>query len=60
MSFLRTWIFRHYAFGLISTFFGAWLTAETGSMLPLAMGAAVLVMTTVPLVRAIWYRKKSD
>lgn len=59
MSFLRTWIFRHYVFGLICTFFGAWLTAVTGSMLPLALGAAVSVMSTAPLVRAIWCRKKT-
>lgn len=57
MSFLRTRNFRHYAFGLACTFFGAWMMAMTGSMLPLALGAAISIMSTVPLVRAIWARK---
>ena len=57
MSLLRTRIFRHYACGLICTFLGAWLTAMTGSMLPLALGAAASVMSTAPLVRTIWSKK---
>ena len=57
MSLLRSTTLRQYAFALLCTFLGAWLTDVSGSMLPLALGAAVLVMSTVPLVRAIWSRK---
>ena len=57
MSFLRSRVFRHYVVGLLCTFAGAWLTGVTGSMLPLALGAAVGVLQTPPLVRAIWSKK---
>lgn len=57
MSFLRSRVFRNYAIGLLSTFAGAWLTGVTGSMLPLALGAALGVMQTPPLVKAIWSKK---
>ena len=54
MSPLRTKSLRRYGAGLLATFAGAWLTAETGSMLPLALGAAAALMCTASLVRAIW------
>jgi hypothetical protein len=47
-----------YIAGLLATFIGAWLTGVTQSMLPLAMGASVALMCTVPLVRQIWTRKR--
>lgn len=59
MSILFTRLTRHYAFGLVCTFLGAWLTDITDSMLPLALGASALVLATVPLVRAIWGKKPS-
>jgi hypothetical protein len=46
-----------YFFGLAATFLGAWLTDVTGSMLPLALGASITLMCTVPLVRHLWSRK---
>ena len=46
--------FKGYALGLTCTFVGSWLTGVTGSTFPLAMGAAALLMATVPLVKAIW------
>ena len=42
-----------YAAGLSCTFFGAWLTDVTGSMLPLALGASASLVCTLPLVKAI-------
>ena len=54
MSPLRSRVFRHYLSGLLCTFAGAWLTEVTGSLWPLALGAAVLVMCTLPLVKAVW------
>lgn len=50
----RTQSLRRYAAGLLAVFIGAGLTAETGSMLPLALGAAAALMCTASLVRAIW------
>ena len=44
---------RLYAGGLLCTAAGAWLTELTGSLLPLSLGSAALVMATVPVVRAI-------
>ena len=54
MSLLRSRVFRHYLSGLLCTFAGAWLTEVTGSLWPLAFGAAVLLMCTLPLVKAAW------
>lgn len=57
MPFLQSKVFRHYAFGLGCTFVGAWGMEVSGSMLPLALGAAVSIMTTLPLVRTLWDKK---
>lgn len=57
MSFLRSRVFHHYLIGLGCAFAGAWLTDVTGSMLPLALGAAMAVVQTPPLVRAVWSKK---
>lgn len=54
MTSMRTKSLRRYAAGMLAVFGGAWLTAETGSMLPLALGAAAALMSTASLVRAIW------
>ena len=53
MSLLSSTPVRHYVVGLLCTGLGAWLTAALDSLLPLAFGGAVLVMTTIPLIRAI-------
>lgn len=47
-----------YIAGLLATFVGAWLSGVTQSMLPLALGASLSLMCTVPLVRQIWTRKQ--
>jgi len=44
---------RNYLCGLLCVVAGAWLTEVTGSLVPLSAGAAVLVLATVPLIRAI-------
>jgi hypothetical protein len=44
---------RRYALGLAAVVAGAGLTSATGSMLPLAGGAALAVLTTATLVRDI-------
>ena len=44
---------RDYVIGLACTGAGAWLTEFTGSLLPLALGGAVLVVATPAVVRAI-------
>ncbi len=49
---------RRYLLGLIATFTGAWLTGITGSMWPLALGGAASLMVTLPLVSAIWWRRR--
>lgn len=43
---------RHYLVGLAAIVTGAFFSGWTESMLPLAMGSAVAVMTTVAFVRA--------
>jgi len=48
---------RGYALGLVCTAVGAWIGELTGSLLPLSLGGAVMVMATVPLVRAIRVRR---
>lgn len=53
MSLLSSKSVRQYVAGLVCTVLGAWLTDVTGSVLPLALGGAVLVMATVALVLAI-------
>ena len=45
--------FRTYLAGLCATFAGAWATGESGSMLPLACGAAAWAMLSVPLLRRL-------
>ena len=54
MSHLRSKTFQHYLLALAGTFAGAWLTDVTGSMLPLALGAAGALLKTLPLARALW------
>ena len=53
MSLFSSTPVRHYVVGLLCTGFGAWLTAAVDSLFPLALGSAVLVMTTMPLIRAV-------
>ena len=64
LSSLRSRVFRHYLGGLLCTFAGAWLTELSGSLWPLACGSAVLLMCTLPLVKAAWahrpVRKKTE
>ena len=47
-----------YGFGLLCTFIGAWLTAVTGSMLPLALGSSAGILCAVPLVKSLWTKKR--
>lgn len=56
MSLLRRPAFRHYLFGLGCVAAGAGIADATGSMLPLALGSAVAVMTMVSLVRELRHR----
>jgi len=51
-------VFQRYLGGLGAIFVGAWLMDVTGSMLPLALGASVSLMCTLPWVRQIWARKR--
>jgi hypothetical protein len=46
--------FIRYLVGLAATFAGAWLTGETGSWIPLALGASMSLMTTLPFAKALW------
>jgi hypothetical protein len=57
MSVLRGKAFRHYLFGIACVAVGAQISSMTNSMLPLAMGSAVAIMTTLGLVKAIRARK---
>jgi hypothetical protein len=50
-------VLRAYLLGLSCTLLGAWGTESTGSMLPLALGAAATVMQTVATVRTLWRRR---
>lgn len=59
MTSLRTQSLCRYAAGLLAVFVGAGLTAQTGSMLPLALGAAAALMCTVSLVRVIWSGRRN-
>ena len=58
MSALFRRVFQQYVIGLLCLFIGAWATGETGSMLPLALGASALLLCTASLVKAIC--SKSD
>jgi len=51
--------FRAHVLGLCAVFAGAAFTDSTGSMLPLAMGAALALMTTAALVREIRTRSRA-
>lgn len=52
-------LLSHYLTGLAATFAGALGTEVTGSMLPLALGASVTLMWTVPVVRCLWNKRRS-
>jgi hypothetical protein len=51
---------RTYAAGMLATFTGAWGTAVSDSMLPLALGASLSLMCTVPLVRKLWRGRRGQ
>lgn len=51
-------VVRRYLIGIGATLAGAWTTEATGSMLPLAMGAAITVMCTAQVAREVWTRKR--
>lgn len=59
MSLLRSTAFRHYGLGMCCTVAGAGLTEITSSWWPLALGASVLVMSTVHWVRAVRERARA-
>lgn len=59
MNLLRSKAFRTYLLGLACVAAGAQVSSMTGSMLPLAMGAASAVLATAGLVRAIRARSLS-
>ena len=54
MSILRRPVYRNYAIAQVCTFAGVWLTEVTGSMLPIALATSALLLTVVPMLRAIW------
>jgi hypothetical protein len=54
----RRKMFRLYLTGMSATLAGAWVTELTGSMLPLALGAAFTLMCTARVVHAVWTRKR--
>ena len=51
--------FRQYLAGLLATFVGAAFTNQAHSMWPLALGAAISVMCTAPLVVQLWRRRRN-
>ena len=51
-------VVRRYLIGMAATLVGAWTTELTGSMLPLAMGAAITLICTATVVREVWTRKR--
>ena len=51
-------VVRRYLIGMAATLVGAGTTELTGSMLPLAMGAAITLMCTATVVREVWTRKR--
>ena len=58
MNMQRSTGFRLYLIGISATLAGAWVTEWTGSMLPLALGAAFTLMCTARVVHAVWTRKR--
>ena len=59
MSLLHSKAFRVHALGLCAIVGGAGLSESSGSMLPLAMGSALALMTSVGLVREIRKRNRA-
>ena len=59
MSLLRSPALRHHLIGLACVVVGAGFTSSTGSILPLAAGSAVAVMTMVSLVRDLRSRAEA-
>ena len=59
MTLLHSKAFRIHALGLCAVVGGAGLSESSGSMLPLAMGSALALMTTVGLVREIRRRNRA-
>ena len=59
MSLLHSKACRVHALGLCAVVGGAGLSESSGSMLPLAMGSALALMTTVGLVREIRRRNQA-
>ncbi len=59
MTLLRSPAFRRYSLGMACTLAGAGLTDATGSWWPLALGASVLVMTTMHWVRHVHRRAQA-
>ena len=59
MTLLHSKAFRVHALGLCAVVGGAGLSESSGSMLPLAMGSALALMTTVGLVREIRRRNRA-
>ena len=59
MNVKRSTTFRLYLTGMSATMAGAWATESTGSMLPLALGAAFTLMCTARVLHAIWTRKRT-
>ncbi len=58
MNMKRSTTFRLYLTGMSATLAGAWVTELTGSMLPLALGAAFTLICTAKVVHAVWTRKR--
>ena len=54
MNMLNDSKFRSYLACMGLTLAGAWLLEVTGSMVPLALGGSLLLITTSSLVRSIW------
>ena len=59
MTLLHSKAFRVHALGLCAVVGGAGLSVSSGSMLPLALGSALALMTTVGLVREIRRRNQA-
>ena len=59
MTLLHSKAFRGHALGLCAVVVGASWSESSGSMLPLAMGSALALMTTVGLVRDIRKRHRA-
>jgi hypothetical protein len=58
MNIERSTACRLYLTGMSATLAGAWITELTGSMLPLALGAAFTLMCTARVVHTVWTRKR--